>query len=210
MGERCGNCRNWNMSAAIDGAGEKQTKNRPVNKPIFPFCCVFSTLLPRSVQAQSNSASLLLMTCRQLKVYICTAEAVRGFSPHRRQRLEFSAGAAELQRSGSAPSCQQRRDQKSLQHSSDEQNSIFLGLFIDPALFPFSADFHLRCFEWPTGISLCFSSCLRCFFTDSKVLNLIFAIQCYFFSSLSLSSNSKIIITLWNKSTVQEDRWLNK
>lgn len=81
MSERCGNCRNWNMSAAIDSAGEKQTKNRRVNKPIFPFCCVFSTLLPRSVQSQSNSASLLLMTCRQLKIYICTAEAVRGFFP---------------------------------------------------------------------------------------------------------------------------------
>lgn len=41
-----GNCRNWNMPAAIDGAGEKQTKNRRVNKPIFPFCCVFFNSSP--------------------------------------------------------------------------------------------------------------------------------------------------------------------
>lgn len=44
MSERCGNRRNWNMPAAIDGAGEKQTKNRRVSKPIFPFCCVFFQL----------------------------------------------------------------------------------------------------------------------------------------------------------------------
>lgn len=170
MSKRRGNCRKWNMPAAIDGAGEKQTKNRHVNKATSPFCCVSLTpllSLPRSVHFQSNSASLLLMTCRRRRICIYTAEAVRGYSPHRRQRPDFSAGAAELQRSGSAPSCQPRRDQKSLQHSSDEQNSIFLGLFIGHALFPFSANFHLQCFEWPTGILPCICSCPQCFLLDS-------------------------------------------
>lgn len=82
MSERCGNRRNWNMPAAIDGAGEKQTKNRRVNKPIFPFCCVFfSTLLPRPVRSQSNSASLLLMTCRQLKICILHSRGCQRLFP---------------------------------------------------------------------------------------------------------------------------------
>lgn len=47
----------------------------------FHSAAFSSTLLPRSVRSQSNSAPLLLMTCRQLKIYILHSRGCQRLFP---------------------------------------------------------------------------------------------------------------------------------